>query len=150
MKRTYLILGILVLIFTVIVIHMMSRHVGRSRADIAALFSIDDGLFGFSQEYSTGTVGPFTINQSKRSAIDALSTQRSPFILPMAAPEYRTRFYLTENSRVSQDMRQYLRGQDEWSVAITSENGGHISYSVKFSDQRIKSVRSYYSIFAGL
>lgn len=103
--------------------------VGRSRPDLAALLSFDDGTpLTFARTYTAGKVGPFTIGESRRSARQSLST------FPL----------------LDQDRGQLTVEASSWRVALPARNGGYTIYTLKFAGGHVVSVQAFYSVFAGL
>ena len=101
---------------------------GRSRPDLAALMSFDDGPLTFARTYSTGQIGPFTIGESRNVVRKRLSG------LPL----------------LDQDKAQLAGNAPDWSVSLPAESGGYNLYTLNFRDDRISSVKALNSVFAGL
>lgn len=103
--------------------------VGRSRPDLAAFLSFDDGHpLTFAQTYTAGKVGPFTIGESRSAALKRLST------LPM----------------LDLDAGQLTGAGSSWTVGLPAKSGGPNIYTLKFASGHVVSVRAFYSVFAGL
>jgi hypothetical protein len=105
------------------------RHtLGRTRPDLAALVSFDDGLFGFAETYTTGDVGPFKIGDSRAETLARLRH------IPM----------------LEQNEAQLRTSGDRWRLAVPAKSGGWAVYTLWFEDEQVTAVKSYYSVFAGL
>lgn len=103
--------------------------VGRGRPDLAALLSFDDGRpLTFARTYAAGKVGPFTIGESRRAALERLSAY------PL----------------LDQDRSQLTGEAPIWTVALPAKSGGYNVYTLKFAGGYVVSVRASYSVFAGL
>jgi hypothetical protein len=103
--------------------------VGRSRPDLAALLSFDDGHpLTFARTYTAGKVGPFTIGESRSAARERLSTF----------------------SLLDQDRGQLTGEGSSWRVALPAKSGGYNIYTLKFAGGHVVSVQAFYSVFAGL
>lgn len=103
--------------------------VGRSRPDLAALLSFDDGTpLTFARTYAEGKVGPFTIGESRSATRERLST------FPL----------------LDQDRGQLTGGASNWRIALPAKSGGYNIYTLKFAGGHVVSVRAFYSLFAGL
>ncbi len=101
---------------------------GRSRPDLAAFLSFDDGPLTFSRTYSSGRVGPFNVEDSR-----SLTRQR-----------------LSGFPLLEQDEAQ-LSGTDAvWRISLPARSGGYTIYTLTFQGERIATVNAFYSIFAGL
>jgi hypothetical protein len=108
----------------------MRQIFGRNRADLAAFFSIDDGtLWTFSRTYHDGRVGPFNIGESRQALKVRLL---SPGLLDQ------------------EDKPQLFGTAPEWRFGLPARIGGYIIYTIKFDGDRVASVQSFYSAFAGL
>ena len=119
----------IVVLSVVTVAGCASRHsLGRSRPDLAALISVDDGLFGFAETYTTGSVGPFKIGDTRAGTIGRLE---------------RIRLFPDDRAQLQQN-------SPSWRLSIPARSGGHSVYTLRFANERIVSVRAYYSVFAGL
>ena len=125
MKRRVIILGILIMITGVCALR---PSLGRSRPDLAALMSFDDGPLTFARTYTTGQIGPFIIGQSRNAARSRLSGLQL----------------------LDQDRAQLADNTPNWRVALPAESGGYNLYTLNFRDNRITSVKAFYSVFAGL
>ena len=101
---------------------------GRTRPDLAALISFDDGLFGFAETYTAGRVGPFRVRDTRSTTVERLRS-----------------FSLHE-----QDEDQLQTNNAVGRLALPAKSGGWAIYTLRFKDDRIASVKAYYSIFAGL
>lgn len=103
--------------------------VGRSRPDLAALLSFDDGTpLTFARTYAAGKVGPFTIGESLSA----------------------TRARLSTFSLIDQDRGQLTGEASSWRVSLPAQSGGYNIYTLKFARGELVSVRAFYSVFAGL
>lgn len=102
--------------------------VGRSRPDLAALLSFDDGPLTFQRTYSSGQVGPFIIGESRSIILQRLSTV----------------------ALLDQDKAQLSGRAPTWTVALSAESGGYSIYTLHFERERIVSVTAFYSVFQGL
>ena len=103
--------------------------VGRSRPDLAALLSFDDGHpLTFARTYTAGKVGPFTIGESRGAARERLSS------LPL----------------LDQDRGQFSREASSWRVSLPAKCGGYNTYTLRFAGDRVVSIRAFYSVIAGL
>lgn len=101
---------------------------GRTRPELAALISFDDGPFGFAETYTAGRVGPFNVGDTRSTTVKRLRS-----------------FSLLEEDRAQ------LRTKDAvWRLAVPAKNGGWAIYTLRFDDERVASVGAYYSLFAGL
>ena len=101
---------------------------GRTRPDLAALISFDDGLFGFAETYTAGQVGPFDVGDTRSETVERLRS-----------------FSLLE-----EDQAQLRTNSAVWRLALPAKSGGWAIYTLSFDDERITSVKAYYSLFAGL
>ena len=101
---------------------------GRSRPDLAALLSFDDGPLTFSRAYTSGEVGPFTIGES-RSA---------------------TRQRLASFPLLEQDKAQLSGKEGKWTVALPAQSGGYSIYTLIFEGERLATVKAFYSCLSGL
>ncbi len=101
---------------------------GRTRPDLAVWFSFDEGPLTFSRSYASGTVGPFTIGDTRVAAIDRLSSQHL----------------------LAQDMPQLWKARPEWTLSLPAASGGYVTYTIAFTADRVTSVRAFYSVFSGL
>lgn len=119
---------IIVILVVVAGVWALRPSLGRSRPDLAALVSFDDGPLTFSWTYKEGEVGPFIIGESRST----------------------TRQRLANLSLLEQDEAQ-LRGQEaKWRVALPAQSGGYSIYTLTFAGERLASVKAFYSLFAGL
>ena len=126
-RRTKLI--VLSVLVTAIVAGCATRHsLGRTRPDLAALLSFDDGLFGFAETYTTGTAGPFSVGDTRAETVGRLGNVR-----------------LLED-----DQAELQEKSPSWRLAIPAKSGGYAIYTLTFENERVASVRAYYSVFAGL
>ena len=101
---------------------------GRSRPDLAALVSFDDGPLTFSRTYTEGEVGPFTIGDSRSATRQRLAS-----------------FQLLE-----QDTPQLSGKEARWRVALRAQSGGYSIYTLTFQGERLTTVKAFYSLLAGL
>jgi hypothetical protein len=104
------------------------QPMGRSRPDLAAILSFDDGPLTFARTYSSGVVGPFAIGDSREVTARRLSA------LPLLA----------------QDRPQLSGKAAVWRVALPAKSGGHAIYTLRFERERVATVKAFYSMFAGL
>lgn len=127
MKRVikFLVVGMLI---AVAVAYAVRPTLGRTRPDLAALISFDDGLFGFAETYSAGRVGPFTVGDTRSTTVERLR----------------------RISLLEQDQAQLRTKSAVWRLALPAKSGGWAIYTLRFDDERIVSVKAYYSVFAGL
>ncbi len=102
--------------------------VGRTRPDLMAWLSFDDGPLTFSRSYRSGNVGPFKVGDTHAATIDRLSSQHV----------------------LAQDMPQLWEEQPIWKLSLPAASGGYVTYTIKFAADRVVSVRAFYSVFAGL
>ena len=128
MKRRAKLAVVIVLIVATVVGCASRYSLGRSRPDLAALVSADDGLFGIAQTYTTGTVGPFQIGDTRSATVGRLRGIR---LFP-------------------DDQAQVQANNPSWRLAIPAKSGGYAIYTVHFENKRVVSVRAYYHVFAGL
>jgi hypothetical protein len=111
------------------VAHIGTRAIfGRGRADLAAWVSADDGLFAFSKQYDTGSVGPFVVGEERSRLRERLRT------LPL----------------LPDDRKQLEAVNTAWRLSLPAPSGGYITYTVHFDNDQATSITSYYSVFAGL
>lgn len=101
---------------------------GRTRPDLAAWFSFDGAPLTFSRAYTSGRVGPFTIGDTHAEIIQRLSSQRI----------------------LAQDSPQLSKSLPEWTVSLPADCGGYVTYTITFNADRAFSIRTFYSVFAGL
>jgi hypothetical protein len=106
----------------------MRKPLGRTRPDLAALISFDDGPLTFSKTYSSGSVGPFAIGESRAAVARRIS--KLPFL--------------------DQDKQQLVGRSPTWRFALPLPSGGYAIYTLNFENDRIASAKSFYSVFAGL
>jgi hypothetical protein len=104
---------------------------GRDRADLAAWVSADDGLFAFSKQYDTGTVGPFFVGEGRSVLRERLR------VLPL---------HPTDRERIE----RANTANTAWRVSLPALSGGYITYTVRFANDQVASITPYYSAFAGL
>jgi hypothetical protein len=102
--------------------------IGRTRPDLVAWFSFDDGPLTFSLNYRSGSVGRFKVGDTHAATIDRLSSQHV----------------------LAQDMPQLGEKQPVWKLSLPAASGGYVTYTIMFAADRITSVRVFYSVFAGL
>ena len=108
----------------------MRQTFGRSRPDLAAWFSFDEGtLWTFSKTYHDGTVGPVSVGESRQ----ILKTR----LLALGQLD------LTDKS-------QLFDAAPEWRFGLPARSGGYIIYTINFESDRVVSVQPFYSVFAGL
>ena len=126
MQTKAIFVGVLVAVVTT---HFGIRSAfGRDRPDLAAWVSFDDGLWAYQQTFCDGSVGPLTVGQSRSSARKKLENLR---------------FF-------DQDRRQIAELAGDWRIASPAGSGGYVIYTVQFDADRVASIKSYYSVFAGL
>ena len=128
MRRRTKIATMVVLLVTAVAGCATRHSLGRTRPDLAALLSVDDGLFGFAETYTKGAVGPFRVGDTREATIDRVENIR---LFP-------------DDQAQLQEMRQ------NWRLAIPAKSGGYAIYTLRFENERVVSVRAYYSVFAGL
>lgn len=103
--------------------------VGRSRPDLAALLSFEEGRpLTFARTYTAGKVGPFTIGENRSTTRECLSA------FPL----------------LDQDKGQLTGEASNWTVALPARSGGYNIYTLKFAGDHVVSVRAFYSMLAGL
>lgn len=102
--------------------------IGRTRPDLMAWFSFDQGPLTFSRRYGSGSVGPFKVGDTHAATIDRLSSQHV----------------------LAQEMPQLWREQRVWKLSLPAVSGGYVTYTIVFAADRVTSVRAFYSVFAGL
>lgn len=102
--------------------------VGRTRPDLMAWFSFDDGPLTFDRSYWSGSVGPFRVGDTRAATINRLSSQHV----------------------LAQDMPQLWEERPVWTLSLPASRGGYVTYTITFSADRVRSVRAFYSVFAGL
>ena len=108
----------------------MQQTFGRSRPDIAAWFSIDEGmLWTFSKTYHDGTVGPVSVGESRQTLKARL---------------------LALGQLDEADKSQLLDAVPEWRFGLPARSGGYTIYTINFESDRVVSVQPFYSVFAGL
>lgn len=101
---------------------------GRSRPDLAAYLSFDDGPLTFSRVYESGKVGPFAIGESRSVTRQHLNTFRS----------------------LEQDKAQLKAAGPDWRIAVPARSGGYVIYTLAFDGDRLATVKAFYSLLAGL
>ncbi len=107
----------------------LARHtLGRTRPDLVAWFSFDDGPLTFARVYTSGSVGPFRVGDTRAATASRLSKVQVP----------------------AQDMPQLWRQRPQWSLSLPSRGGGYSTYTITFTDDRVMSIQAFYSVFAGL
>lgn len=100
---------------------------GRDRADCFLGFA-DDGLFAFSKQYRTGSVGLFIVGKKRSQLRERLWTFP---LLP--------------------DDRKHLEAANTaWRVSLPAPSGGYITYTVRFANDQAAGIAAYYFVFAGL
>lgn len=123
-----------VIISVAVLLGLVTGHLGvrsafgRHRPDLAAWMSFDDGLWAYEHTYRKGAVGPFIVGQSRNDAQKQLAGE-----------------YLFDDDR-----QQVAEASGDWRIARPAQSGGYVIYTVQFSADRVASVKSYYSVFAGL
>lgn len=120
--------AIIVVLASVTAACALRPSLGRSRPDIAAILSFDDGPLAFSRAYTSGKVGPFTIGDSRILTRQRLAT-----------------FPLLE-----QDNAQFSGKEVSWWVALSARSGGYSIYTLTFEGERLVTVKAFYSLLAGL
>jgi hypothetical protein len=123
--RNLIIIAVLVVVATGCALR---PSVGRTRPDLAAAVSFDDGPLTFSRTYNSGEVGPFTVGESRS----------------------RTRRRLASFRLLEQDQAQLNGGDARWTVALPAQSGGYSIYTLTFEGERLTSVKAFYSLLAGL
>jgi hypothetical protein len=101
---------------------------GRTRPDLAAWLSFDDGPLTFSRAYTSGRVGPFTIGDTHAAVVERLSSQHV----------------------LAQDVPQLSKNRSEWTVSLPASAGAYVTYTIAFTADRAVSIRTFYSVFSGL
>jgi hypothetical protein len=104
------------------------QALGRTRPDLAALISCDDGIFAFAETYTTSDVEPFRIGDSRTETVARLR-----------------HIQLLEH-----DQAQLRTSDARWRLAVPAKSGGWAVYTLWFKDERVTAVKAYYSVFAGL
>jgi hypothetical protein len=107
---------------------LLRGPLGRTRPDLMAWFSFEDGPLTFSRSYRSGTVGPFRVGDIHAMTVDRLSSQHV----------------------LAQDMPQLWKERPEWTLSLPAASGGYVTYTITFTADRVTTVRSFYSVFAGL
>lgn len=107
---------------------LVRSPLGRTRPDLAAWFSFDDGPLAFSHKYTSGRVGPFTVGDTSAATIDRLSSQHL----------------------LAEDIPQIQGKLPRWRLSLPARTGGYVTYTIMFAGGRITSINAYYSMFAGL
>lgn len=107
---------------------LVRAPVGRTRPDLMAWFSFDDGPLTFSRSYRSGGVGPFKVGDTRAATIERLSSQHV----------------------LAEDMAQLRKEQPVWRLSLPAVCGGYVTYTITFAADRVTSVRAFYSVFAGL
>ena len=126
MRIKAVLVGVLVAVLTT---HFGIRSAfGRHRPDLTAWVSFDDGLWAYQHTFRDGSVGPLTVGQSRSSARKKLEN-----------------LHLFDHDR-----RQIAKPAGDWRIASPAGSGGYVIYTVQFDADRVASVKSYYSVFAGL
>lgn len=100
----------------------------RERPDLAAWVSFDDGLWSFEKTFEDGAVGPFEVGQSREEA--------------------RTR--LEGVDLFDEDRTQVGSKSGDWRIALPAQSGGYVIYTVRFDDNQIASIKTYYAVLVGL
>ncbi|AKH42547.1 hypothetical protein FHS61_000317 [Altererythrobacter atlanticus] len=101
----------------------MRSGMGRERPDVAAWFSADEGLWGFTETYTSGPAGPFEVGESR----DAVRAKIAGFHPDPAALD---------------------DGSDRWNVSVPAESGGSITYAISFANDQVTALEPHYSVFA--
>lgn len=121
-------------VFFVIPAILFIAHVGvraafdRERPDLAAWVSFDDGLWSFEKTFEYGPVGPFKVGQSREEARKQL-----------------------ENVNLFEDDRSQTGSESgDWRIALPAQSGGYVIYTLRFDDNHIASIKTYYAVLAGL
>lgn len=118
--------GVTVVLVTV---HLGVRSTfGRSRPDLAAWVSFDDGLWAYQRTFSDGPVGPLTVGQSREEARSQLETL----------------------TLFDDDRQTIAEPEGDWRIALPAQSGGYVIYTVQFEADRVVSIKPYYAVFAGL
>ena len=100
----------------------------RTRPDIAAWVSFDDGLWSFEKTFEYGPVGPFEVGQSREDARRQL-----------------------ENVNLFENDRSQIGSETgDWRIALPAQGGGYGIYTVQFDGNHIASIKTYYAVLAGL
>ncbi len=121
-------LGLVGLVGMIVGAIAVRAHYGRHRPDIAARVSFDDGPLAFAKTYHDGTVGPFRIGASRVA----------------------TTHELERMALLEQDLAQLREAKPTWRISLPAKDGGYATDTLAFEDERIVSVKAYYSHFAGL
>lgn len=117
---------VLVLIVVALAAGLSRSTIGRNRPDLAALVSFDGAPLTFEKTYRSGSVGPFTIGESRVATMQ----------------------HLSKSVPTKRDME--LHGKPAtWTVILPAPSGGHGLYTLHFQDDRLTSVKTFYSAFAG-
>ena len=90
--------------------------------------SFDDGPLTFSRAYTSRTVGPFTIGESRSV----------------------TRQQLANLRLLEQDKPQLAGKEANWRIALPARSGGYSIYTLTFEGEQLVAVKAFYSLFAGL
>lgn len=82
----------------------------------------------FSRAYTTGEVGPFANGDTHAEIIQQLSSQHM----------------------LAQDKPQLSKSRPKWTVSLPADSVGYVIYTIDFTADRVTSIRTFYSVFAGL
>jgi len=128
MKRRGKLIWVAVTAGLVVADVLVRGPLGRTRPDVMAWFSFDGAPLTFSRRYRSGNVGPFRVGDTRAQAVSRLSSQQ---LLEQDIPQLRTE-------------------RADWTLSLPAASGGYVTYTITFTDDRVTSVRAFYSVFSGL
>jgi hypothetical protein len=133
---------ILIAFIAIYVVAYVSRAaIARSYPGVPAYYSFDGDIFTFDHTYSTGTIGPFTLNMNKEDLMRSIDRYNKSFIFTIAMNKSdEDKLYYKRNLKVSSDGRRVLLSSDHWKISFR-EHGSVTIYHVDFSQGRATRVR---------
>lgn len=125
-RGTKVFVTILIALFTCAL--LTRQPLGRTRPDLAAWFSFDGDPLTFDCVYTAGSVGPFTVGDTRAATANRLSKVHV----------------------LAQDIPQLSDHRARWRLSLPAQGGGYSTYTITFKSDRVTSIRAFYSMFAGL
>lgn len=133
-KVTILILGAISLIAVSWL--LIRPTIARSLPGATAYLSCSDGLFTYSKKFDSGSVGPFSVGQTKDAALSGLNSYGRSFIIPMELSKAEAdKMYFRRQIHVTPQIRSFLKRSDHWRVSF-HEQGATTVYDVDFKGGR--------------
>lgn len=132
---------VLIIVLILFGAYAIRSLVARKLPGIPAYYSASSDIFTYAVSYTTGSVGPFTLGQTKDEAITALDHYGRDFIFPMRmSRDLLEEAYFRRVRTISPRMRILLMANDIWRVAFR-EQGATVVYDVQFRQGRCVGVQ---------